>query len=119
MNQIKTSQSKETTQMAAKRPATISIKNLSAAVEKAAKHASEKNQAQFGAGIHIGPIITGKVARPQDFAQAEKLASDLTAHVAGTEGALAAAQGSLEPAVLLRGGVIICGFIAPEVEFVE
>lgn len=105
--------------MAAKRPASISIKNLSAAVEKAARLAAEKNHAQFAAGIHIGPIITGKVARPQDFAHAEQLASDLATHVASGDGALAAIRGSLEPAVLVRGGLIICGFISPEVEFVE
>jgi hypothetical protein len=100
--------------MAAKRATTISLKELSAAVEKAAKQAGEKNQAQFASGIRIGPTISGKVARPKDLAQAERIATDLTRSLTGGGGALAAAGAAVEPAVLIHGGVIICGFIAPE-----
>jgi hypothetical protein len=99
--------------MAAKRATTISLKELSAAVEKAAKQVGEKNQAQFASGIRIGPTISGKVARPKDLAQAERIATDLTRSLTGG-GAVAAAGAAVEPAVLIHGGVIICGFIAPE-----
>ena len=105
--------------MAVKRAASISLKNLSAAVEKAAQVVAEKNQTTFASGLHIGPTISGKVARPKDFAQAEKLASDLTNSLTHTGGPFAAAGAALEPAVLIRGGVIICGFIAPELELHE
>jgi hypothetical protein len=100
--------------MATKRAATISVKQLSAAVEKAAKAVAEKNKAQFASGVRIGPTISGKVARPTNMAQAQKLATDLTRSLSGKGGALAAAKSAVEPAVLIRGGEIICGFISPE-----
>ena len=103
--------------MAVKRAPSISLKNFSAAVEKASQLLAEKNQ--LTQGLHISPTIIGKVARPKDFAQAEKLASDLTNSLTHGGGPLAALHAPAEPAVLIRGGVIICGFIAPEVEFRE
>ena len=92
-----------------KRPATISLKNLSSAVEQAAKTATEKNQAQFSPGLHIGPTILGKIIRPpvKEFAQAEKLAAEITQHVSAGGGPLAASHGQLQPAVLATGGHII------------
>src|SRR5215470_6685500 len=103
----------------ANRPASISIKNFSAAVDAAAKLAAEKNQTQLAQGLHIGPIITGKVARPKDLGQAQTLAADLTSNLTRAGAPLAGAGAGIEPAVLIRGGIIICGFIAPELEFHE
>ena len=100
--------------MATKRAVSISLKNLSAAVEKAAKVVAEKNKTQFAPGFELRPTISGKVARPKDLAQAQKLATDLTKSLGGRGGPLAAVRGSLEPAVLIHGGVVICGFISPE-----
>jgi len=105
--------------MAVKRAASISLKNFSAAVERAAQLVAQKNQAQLTQGLHISPTIIGKVARPPDLAQAQKLASDLTNSLTRSGGPLAAAKATAEPAVLIRGGVIICGFIAPQLELRE
>jgi len=110
--------------MTSKRPATISIKQLSAAVEHAVKTVAEKNKVQFASGLHVGPTISGKTVRGvKEIAQAESIANQLT-HAfsgggrAGVTASLARAR--LEPAVLVRDGLILCGFIAPEVtSFVE
>ena len=105
--------------MNSKRPATISVKELSAAVDHAVKVVSEKNKVQFASGLHIGPTISGKTVRGiKEIAQAEAVASQLTHEISGGgkkggSGSLAGAP--LEPAVLLREGLIICGFIAPEI----
>jgi hypothetical protein len=100
--------------MATKRAASISIKDFSAAVEKAARTVAEKNKTQFASGFALRPTISGKVARPKDLAQAQKLATDLTRSLSGGGGPLAGVKNSVEPAVLIHGGEIICGFIAPE-----
>jgi hypothetical protein len=96
--------------MNSKRPATISVKSLSAAVERAVKVVQQKNNVQFSAGLLIGPTIAGKQLRDvTEIAQAEQAAASLTQElnaVAGLSGA--------EPGVLVRGGIVLCGFIAPE-----
>jgi hypothetical protein len=96
--------------MNSKRPATISIKNLAAAVERAGKAVAEKNKVQFASGFIMRPTISGRQIRPvTEIAHAEKVASALTQEVAGSVGLAGA-----EPAVLIAGGHIICGFISPE-----
>lgn len=101
--------------MNSKRPATVSIKHFAAAVDRAVKVVEQKNKVQFAAGLHIGPTISGRQIRAvTEIAQAEKVAGAMTQEVASVAGLAGA-----EPAVLIRGGVIICGFIAPEVVFEE
>jgi hypothetical protein len=97
----------------AKAPATIAIKDVSAAVHKAVTGLKLPP-----APFHVGPIIMGIIFRPQDLPQAEKVAAEITNQVKATH---AAALGAtvLEPSVLIRGGIVTCGFIAPEVNIVE
>lgn len=101
--------------MTNKRPATISVKNLSAAVDRAVKAVEQKNKVQFASGLRLGPIISGRQVRGvTEIAQAEKIAGALTQELAASP----ELAGS-ESAVLIRNGVIICGFIAPEVAILE
>lgn len=101
--------------MNSKRPAAVSIKNFAAAVERAVKMVEQKNKVQFASGLHISPTISGRQIRAvTEIAQAERVAGAMTQEVATVAGLAGA-----EPAVLIRGGVIICGFIAPEVVFEE
>ena len=102
--------------MSSKRPATISAKQLSAAVESAVNVVAAKNKVQFASGLHIGPIISGKTVRGlTEISQAQNVANALTQQLAsGKEAAALGGAGALEPAVLIREGIILCGFIAPE-----
>jgi hypothetical protein len=94
-------------------PATIGIKDVSAAVHKAVTGLKLPP-----APFHVGPIIMGIIFRPQDLPQAEKVAAEITNQVKTAHGA-ALAGATLEPSVLIRGGIVTCGFIAPEVNIVE
>ena len=93
---------------------TISVRGLAAAVESAVKVVAAKNQVQFASGLHIGPIISGKVARDlKEISQAQNVASALAHQLSsGKEGA--ALGGALKPAVLIQDGIVLCGFISPE-----
>jgi hypothetical protein len=96
--------------MNGKRPATISVKNLSTAVERAVSVVQQKNKVQFASGLLIGPTIAGKQLKAvTEIAQAEQVAASLTQELSGVAGLSGA-----ESAVLVRGGVVLCGFIAPE-----
>lgn len=96
--------------MNSKRPATISIKNLAAAAERAGKAVAEKNKVQFASGFIMRPTISGRQIRAvTDIAHAEKVASALTHELAASAGLAGA-----EPAVLITGGHIICRFLPPE-----
>jgi hypothetical protein len=99
------------------RPASISIKDLSGAVKKAVSTVAAKEKIQLEPQLHIGPIITGIILRPQELPQAERIANDLTGHIKASAAGLGGT--ALEPGVLIAGGRIICGFIAPEVAFHE
>jgi hypothetical protein len=101
--------------MNSKRLATISIKNLSAAVDRAVKVVAEKNKVQFASGLRIGPTISGKTVRGiTEIAQAEQVAGALTRELSAGKDAAASGLAGAEPAVLIREGIILCGFIAPE-----
>lgn len=99
------------------RPASIGIKDLSGAVKKAVNAVAEKEKIQLQHQLHFGPIITGIILRPEELPRAEKIASGLTGHIKTS--ATGFAGTALEPGVLIAGGRIICGFIAPEVAFHE
>jgi hypothetical protein len=97
-----------------KRPVSIGIKDLSVAVQKAVKAVNPK----LDHTIHVGPIITGIILKPEQLPIAEKLAADLSGHVK-TSAAASLGGAAIEPGVLIAGGHIICGFIAPEITFHE
>ncbi|HEY6305409.1 MAG TPA: hypothetical protein VI488_02995 [Candidatus Angelobacter sp.] len=100
----------------AQRPATIAIKDVSTAVQKAV--ATLKVPLGPKPQLHVGPIIMGIIFRPQDIPQAEKVAAEITNQVK-TAGGAALAGVSLEPSVLIKGGIITCGFIAPDINVIE
>jgi hypothetical protein len=98
------------------RPASIPLNQLSKAVDDAVQRATatQKFETQFS----INGLIWGRWLREAiDTGEAEKLATSIAAHVqsnvAATGGATAAAATAtkLQPAVLVRNGHIICGFL--------
>ncbi len=101
----------------ATRPPTISIKDISKAVEHAVKVAGEKHQVQFSPEFRLGPgTIMGRQLLQADIAlkQAEQIATEITQQVtSGAAGAAPAALAAthLEPAVLVGRGIIICGMM--------
>jgi hypothetical protein len=93
----------------ARRPATISIKDVSKAVEEAVKVASEKHKVQFASGFRFGPgTIMGRQLLQADIPinRAEQIATEITGQVPG--------GGELEPSVWVGHGIIICGFWPPD-----
>lgn len=93
----------------AERPRTISISEVSKAVEHAVKTASEKHKVEFGSGLRFGPgTIMGRQLLKADIAinQAEQIATEITRQVPG--------GGELEPSVWVGRGIIICGFWPPD-----
>jgi len=97
----------------AQRPATISIKEVSKAVEHAVKIASEKHKVQFASGFRFGPgTIMGRQLLQADIAinKAEQIATEITQQVPGAT--------QFEASVWVGRGIIICGFWPPDpVEF--
>jgi len=97
------------------RPQVIAAKDISGAVEQAVKLATEKHKEKFGPDFSIGPgTIMGRYLLESKIAlnQAEQLATEITQHVNG-QGATRAAGATahrFEPAVLIRNGLILCGF---------
>jgi len=101
----------------AQRPATISLRDLSQAVEQAVKTVSQKHKVQFLPNIRVGPgTLTGRQIDPTadiGLKQVEQIAADITQHIASTATeALGGAR--LEPAVFIGRGVILSGFLPPE-----
>jgi len=101
----------------AQRPPTISVSEVSKAVELAVKAASEKHKVQFASGFRFGPgTIMGRQLLQADIGikQAEQIATEISQHVAGAAGAAALQGTRLEPGVFAGRGIIICGFWPPE-----
>ena len=95
------------------RPQVIAAKDISTAVDQAVKLAAEKHKEKFGPEFHIGPgTIMGRYLLESGTAlkQAEQIANEITQHVNGPEAARAAVAPRFEPAVLIRNGLILCGF---------
>jgi hypothetical protein len=93
----------------AERPRTISISEVSKAVEHAVRAASEKHKVQFAPGFRFGPgTIMGRQLLQADIPikQAEQIATEITHHVAG--------GAEFEPSVWVGRGIIICGFWPPD-----
>jgi hypothetical protein len=99
----------------ASRPSTISIKDLSNAVEHAVKIATQKHNVRFSPEFRIEPgTIIGRQLLQADIGlkQAEQIATEITQHVM-TSGAAAIAGTQLEPVVFVRRGGTTCGAICP------
>ncbi|HTS71813.1 MAG TPA: hypothetical protein VMO17_22785 [Terriglobia bacterium] len=93
----------------AQRPTTISIKDVSKAVDQAVKAASEKHKVQFGAGFRFGPgTIMGRQLLQADIpiSKAEQIATEITQQVPSA--------GQFEASVWVGRGIIICGFWPPD-----
>ena len=114
--------------MANGRAATISIAQLSAAVNQAVKTAETKHKLQLeGTTVQYVPNwqILGRILRETiaDFGQAQQFASEVAQaanHVAAAGGAAAASAApvatNFQPAIVWDGHHIICGIVpAPEV----
>jgi hypothetical protein len=113
--------------MANGRAATISIAQLSSAVNQAVKTAETKHKIQFeGTTVQYVPNwqILGRILREAtvDFGQAQQFANDVAQaanHVAAAGGVAAAATTvttNFQPAIVWNGRHIICGiWPAPEV----
>jgi hypothetical protein len=110
--------------MPAKRPATISMKELSHTVNRAVARIQEKHRVEFSAGFQINPgvIIGRKLRTSVDLEQAQKIAAEITQEVTGSakaDAATAVGGKRFEPAVLARPDIIICGFFPYPVEELE
>lgn len=93
----------------AQHPATISIKEVSKAVEQAVKVAGEKHKVQFASGLRFGPgTIMGRQLLQADIPinRAEQIAGEITQQVPGAA--------ELVPSVWVGHGIIICGFWPPD-----
>jgi len=93
----------------AQRPATISIKEVSKAVEQAVKVASDKHKVQFASGFRFGPgTIMGRQLLQADIPinRAEQIAGEITQQVPGAA--------ELVASVWVGHGIIICGFWPPD-----
>lgn len=110
--------------MPVNRPATISVKELSQAVDRAVKIARDKHGVEFAPAFQINPgiVIGRQLLKSVDLAQAQKLAAEITQEVtrsAGAESTAALAGKHFEPVVVARPNLIICGFFPYPVEELE
>lgn len=105
----------------ANRPPTISIKDLSKAVDHAVKVVAEKHKVQLAPEFSFsGGLIMGRWLLQAEIGlqEAQQVATGIAQHVTAG-GAAPAALGAalsathLTPAVLSRPGGIICGFMPP------
>jgi hypothetical protein len=104
-----------------KNPPTISIKDLSKAVEHAVKIASAKHNVQFSPEFRIGPggIMGRQLMEPEiGSKQAEQIATEITQHVATAAAATLGAT-PLDPVVLIGRFGVVCGMIIPWVNILE
>lgn len=111
------------------RAQTLSSKDITKAVDAAVKLAGEKHKVKFAPEFRIGPgTIMGRQLLSADVAvhQAEQIATEI-AHQASQHAVQAFGAGAgtaaiprpqLEPVVLVRPGIILCGFIMdPRIDF--
>lgn len=89
-----------------KRAPTLSIKDLSKAVENAVKVATEKHKVQFSPELRVGPgTIIGRqlLQADTDIKRAKEIASDIMQHVTSAAGATTSfAATRFEAVVLVR-----------------
>lgn len=102
--------------MANHKPPTLSIKELSQAVDHAVKIASQKHKVEFAPEFRISPgTIIGRQVLQADIKvnQAQQIATDIAQHLSDAKVGSTAAAGSLpfEPAVFGGRNILICGFL--------
>jgi hypothetical protein len=116
--------------MATNRALTLSAKDISKAVDNAVKLVGEKHKVKFAPEFRIGPgTIMGRqlLSAEVGLKQAEQIATEIAqqaaqhaGHQVGAGGGAAAlAHPQLEPVVLIRRDLILCGFYPgpiPELE---
>lgn len=116
--------------MATTRALTLSAKDISKAVDNAVKLVGEKHKVKFAPEFRVGPgTIMGRqlLSAEVGLNQAEQIATEIAQqaaqhagqHVGVGAGAGAIARPQLEPVVLIRPGLILCGFYPgpiPELE---
>ena len=99
------------------KPPTLSIKDLSKAVDHAVRIASEKHKVEFSPEFRINPgTIIGRQLLQRDIpvSQAQQIAAEITQHLSNAKiGGASFAGGSspLEPFVLGGRNILICGFL--------
>lgn len=101
--------------MANHKPPTLSIKELSQAVDQAVKIASQKHKVEFAPEFRINPgTIIGRQLLQADIkvSQAQQIATDITQHLTNAKVGPTAASGihPFEPAVFGGRNIVICGF---------
>jgi hypothetical protein len=99
--------------MAKAKAETVSLAQLSEAVERAAKAAADRNNIRLEPGLQLNPhLIIGRVIRDNlTMEQAQNVAADIVKGVAPALRAIGTAK--LSPVVLIRDKLITCGFIDP------
>jgi hypothetical protein len=105
---------------------TLSAKDIAKAVDAAVKLAAEKHKVQINTEFRIGPgTIMGRLLAQANvnLQQAEQIAAEITNHVQQQHATAASAAAltvpQLQPAVLIRNRLILCGFFPtpqPELE---
>lgn len=101
--------------MANHKPPTLSIKELSQAVDHAVKIATQKHKVEFAPEFRINPgTIIGRQLLQADIkvSQAQQIATDITQHLSNAKVGPTAAAGiqPFEPAVFGGRNIVICGF---------
>ena len=116
--------------MATNRATTLSAKDISKAVDQAVKLVGDKHKVKFAPEFRIGPgtimgrqLLTAELGLNQAEQIAAEIAQQASQHagqqVGAGGGAAALARPQLEPVVLIRHGLILCGFYPgpiPELE---
>lgn len=117
--------------MAGTQPQSISIKELSSAVNRAVAAAVQKHPnfkgSERGAGTIVHPwrpVIIGLVLRHPDpiwtVGEVTAFAAEVTARLKGDAKAVGAGAGPLEPVVYSEGGHTTVGFVPPiPIVFIE
>jgi hypothetical protein len=89
-----------------KRPSTISVADLSKAVEESIKIVGKKHKVQFAPGFHIGPgTIIGRQLASADISlkAAKEIATEITEHVTAAIGRDKPQAARFEPVVVAMG----------------
>src|SRR5215468_9948104 len=112
--------------MATNRATTLSAKDISKAVDQAVKLVGDKHKVKFAPEFRIGPgtimgrqLLTAELGLNQAEQIAAEIAQQASQHAGQQVGAAAVARPQLEPVVLIRQGLILCGFYPgpiPELE---
>lgn len=102
--------------MTTQRPKSISVRELSKTVDAAVKAVADKHDVKFEPGLVLDWTIIGRILREMEglpVGKANQAAGDLTKAISSAHGELVHGPGGgLEPALIVRNDLLICGFIA-------